>query len=69
MAMQRSQQRLANQALESELPPLEKVRKLVALGYEEDDAETLVTNLQAGRNQMIYYEQLPRPDYEADLLL
>jgi hypothetical protein len=69
MAIQRSQQRQANQVLESQLPPLEKVRKLVALGYEEDDADTLVANAQVGPShpsQMIYYEQLPNPDYEVD---
>jgi len=66
MAMQSLEQRQANQILESQLPPLEKVRKLIALGYDEDDADTLVANAQVGARQMIYYEQLPNPDYEGN---
>lgn len=68
MAIQRSQRRMANQVLGSQLSPLDKVRKLVALGYDEDDADTLVTNSQVGTSQMMYYEQLPTPDYEADTI-
>ncbi|HUC86713.1 MAG TPA: hypothetical protein VMR75_00090 [Candidatus Saccharimonadales bacterium] len=59
---------MANQVLGSQLSPLDKVRKLVALGYDEDDADTLVTNSQVGTSQMMYYEQLPTPDYEADTI-
>jgi hypothetical protein len=66
MAIENLQRRSAAAVLESQLSALEKVRKLVALGYDEIDADALVGNLQVGPNQMIYYEQLPNPDYDAD---
>ena len=56
----------ATSILESAQAPLDKVRKLVALGYEEIDAEAMVTDLQVGYGQMIYYEQLPSPEYDED---
>ena len=57
----------ATGVLESALTPLDKVRKLIALGYEEIDAEAMVTSLQMGSGQMVYYEQLPSPEYDEDL--
>ena len=66
MAIEHLRRRTAAEVLGSQLSPLTKVQKLVALGYDEEDADTLVSNLQVGPNQMMYYEQLPNPDYEAD---
>jgi Holliday junction resolvasome RuvABC DNA-binding subunit len=62
---QRRHKRWAAAILAAEISPLDKVRKLVALGYDEDQAEALVTGAQSG-NQMVYYEQLPGPDYAPD---
>ena len=56
--------RSAAQILESALTPLDKIQKLVALGYEEIDAEAMVASSQLGPNQMVYYEQLPDPEYD-----
>jgi hypothetical protein len=52
--------------LHSSATPLDKVRQLVAMGYDELDADQLVSSLQVGPNQMLYYEQLPSPDYNED---
>ncbi len=52
--------------LESELSPLDKVRGLVSLGYEEEIADFMVAGAQSGRNQMLYYEKLPQADYAED---
>lgn len=59
------QQRLKKWAasiLAANIQPLEKVRKLVAIGYDEDEAEHMVGS-QLGSEQMVYYEQLPSPEY------
>ncbi len=52
--------------LHSGAAPLEKVRQLVAMGYDELDADELVSSVQVKPNQMLYYEQLPTPDYDAE---
>jgi Holliday junction resolvasome RuvABC DNA-binding subunit len=49
--------------LQAEISPLDKVRKLVALGYDEQEAEAMVNGVQTGQNQLVYYEQLPNPEY------
>jgi len=54
----------AKNVLRSDMTPLNKVRKLIALGYDETDADTMVSSLTANPNQMAYYERLPNPDYE-----
>lgn len=58
--------RSALDILHSGASQLDKVRQLVAIGYEETDADALVSSVQASPNQMLYYEQLPEPDYDAD---
>jgi hypothetical protein len=60
---QRRHKRWAAAILEAELSPLDKVRKLVALGYDETEAEALVSGTQTGVRQPLYYEQLPGPEY------
>lgn len=60
------QRRSAAKVLQSRVTPLSKVRGLVALGYDEEDADAMVSSLQVGPNQIMYYEQLPEPDYTAD---
>jgi len=52
--------------LHSSAAPLDKVRQLVAMGYDELDADQLVSSVQVGPSQMLYYEQLPNPDYNED---
>lgn len=66
MAQPTRRRKWAVQILASDTAPIEKVRKLVALGYDEEDADTMVSGAQAGPAQSMYYEQLPRPDYPAD---
>jgi Holliday junction resolvasome RuvABC DNA-binding subunit len=64
----KSERKWAVQILESGLTPLSKVRKLVALGYAEEAADEMVTEAQVGPSQAMFYEQLPRPEYEVDPL-
>ena len=56
----------AAQILDSGLSPLDKVRKLVALGYDEEAADAMVSGAQVGPAMSMYYEQLPKPDYADD---
>lgn len=56
----------ATTILGSEAAPIEKVRQLVSIGYEEEVAELMVTGVQSGQHQMLYYEQLPQADYADD---
>ncbi len=60
---QERRKKWAAEILESDLSSLDKVRKLVALGYEEEEADNMVNGIQMGKNQLVYYEQLPNPDY------
>ncbi len=60
---QERRKKWAAEILESDLSSLDKVRKLVALGYEEEEADNMVNGIQTGKNQLVYYEQLPNPDY------
>ncbi|HUC19980.1 MAG TPA: hypothetical protein VMR98_00600 [Candidatus Polarisedimenticolaceae bacterium] len=53
----------ATTILGSEATPINKVRQLVAIGYEEEVADMMVSGVQSGQHQMLYYEQLPRADY------
>ncbi len=53
----------ATAILGSEASPIDKVRQLVAIGYEEEVAELMVSGVQSGQHQMLYYEQLPNADY------
>ncbi len=53
----------ATAILGSEAAPINKVRQLVAIGYEEEVAEFMVSGVQSGQHQMLYYEQLPQADY------
>lgn len=53
----------AAQILDSGLTPLDKVRRLVALGYDEQAADAMVSGAQVGFGASMYYEQLPGPDY------
>ena len=57
-----NRQRWAAQILDTSLSPINKIQKLVALGYEQEEAEAMVSGIQSGG--MIYYEQLPYPDYD-----
>lgn len=52
--------------LGSETTPLNKVRKLVALGYDESSADDLVASAQVGPSQAMFYEHLPTPEYGED---
>ncbi len=56
----------AAKILRSDLSALQKVRQLVALGYDEADADSLVSSSQVSQNNLLYYEQLPNPDYETE---
>ncbi|TAK89737.1 hypothetical protein EPO04_01365 [Patescibacteria group bacterium] len=53
----------AHAVLDANLDPINKVQKLVALGYEQEDAELMVWQHQEASHQMVYYEQLPQPEY------
>jgi hypothetical protein len=64
MVQRAARRKSAAKILESQVTPLDKIRRLVALGYEEIDADAMVASLQVGPNQMMYYEQLPEPEYE-----
>lgn len=66
MAMYNAQRRQANNILDSQLPPLDKVRRLIALGYDEDDADALVANHEF-QGPALYYERLPNPEYDPDI--
>jgi hypothetical protein len=57
----------AGRILESGISPINKVQKLVSLGYEEEMADIMVSGTQVGPAQSMYYEQLPAPDYADDL--
>jgi Holliday junction resolvasome RuvABC DNA-binding subunit len=61
---QQRRKRWAAAILQTQLSPINKVRKLVALGYDEDQAELMVNGAQQGQGQMVYYEQLPEPVYD-----
>jgi hypothetical protein len=65
MATSRRRRQLkgAAEILDSESAPLSKVRKLVALGYDESLADNLVVNAQVGPSQAMFYEHLPKPEY------
>ena len=54
----------AAEILSSEAAPLNKVRKLIALGYDESAADSLVTNAQVGPSMSMFYEHLPKPEYD-----
>lgn len=56
----------AAKILESDLDALAKARKLIALGYDEEEADALVTRSQFSGRQPVYYEQLPPADYAQD---
>jgi uncharacterized protein YoaH (UPF0181 family) len=60
---QKRHKRWAAAILEAQISPVNKVRKLMALGYDEGQAEMMVGGVQQGQNQMVYYEQLPDPEY------
>lgn len=60
---QERRKKWAAEILESDLSSINKVRKLVALGYEEKEADNMVNGIQTGKSQLVYYEQLPNPDY------
>lgn len=53
----------AAKILESDLDALAKARKLVALGYDNEEADELVMRSQFGSGHPVYYEQLPNADY------
>lgn len=50
--------------LSSQSDPITKVRRIVSLGYEEEEASMLVESHQSNLRQPIYYEQLPKAPYE-----
>lgn len=50
--------------LSSQSDPITKVRRIVSLGYEEEEASLLVEAHQSTLRQPIYYEQLPKAPYE-----
>jgi hypothetical protein len=52
--------------LSSQSDALTKARRLIALGYDEEEAEELVELSLIGRYQSIYYEQLPGATYADD---
>jgi hypothetical protein len=54
----------AGHILASELSPLNKVQKMVALGYGEEEAEALVTEHMMSLSRSNYYERLPEPEYD-----
>jgi len=58
----------AARILGSGTTPLNKVRKLVALGYDEAAADDMVTNAQVGPSMAMFYEHLPKPEYDEDKL-
>ncbi|HVE80728.1 MAG TPA: hypothetical protein VNA68_01125 [Candidatus Dormibacteraeota bacterium] len=45
------------------IAPIEKLRRLIALGYEEEDAEAMVEQQISGQQHMVYYESLPTDNY------
>jgi hypothetical protein len=54
----------AGHILASELSPLNKVQKMVALGYDESEAENLVTEHMMSLSRSNYYERIPDPEYD-----
>lgn len=60
---QERRKKWAVEILESDLSSLDKERKLVALGYEEEEADNMVNGIYTNKNQLVYYEKLPNPDY------
>ena len=56
----------AARILGSGTTPLNKVRKLVALGYDESLADSMVVNAQVGPSQAMFYDHLPNPEYDKD---
>lgn len=60
---QRRNRKWAHAVLDANLDPVNKVQKLVALGYDQEDAESMVWQAQQPSHQMVYYEQLPQPEY------
>ncbi|HSX41122.1 MAG TPA: hypothetical protein VLF21_00585 [Candidatus Saccharimonadales bacterium] len=56
----------AAKILDSDLDALAKARKLVALGYDDAEADELVMRSQFAAQQPVYYEQLPNADYAPD---
>lgn len=60
---QQRRKKWAASILSANIRPVDKVRKLVALGYDEDDAERMVSGQLINQQQPVYYEQLPNPEY------
>ncbi len=54
--------------LSSQQSMIAKARQIIALGYDEEEAERLVERSQTTLNQSVYYEQLPQAPYEHDRL-
>jgi hypothetical protein len=51
-------EREIEQILVSSMDPISKVKRLMALGLEEDEAEEMVDNYQLGLAAPTYYERL-----------
>lgn len=61
---QHNQRKWAAAILNADLTPIDKVRKLMALGYDDEEADLMVSGVQQSQNQMVYFEQLPSPEYD-----
>lgn len=59
----RKQKRSAAGVLGTGRPPLEKIQALVALGYDQEQAEDLVGHYAGPPSPSNYFESLPAPDY------
>jgi hypothetical protein len=59
-------ERQLEEILLSDDVPITKVRKIMAMGVDETDAEDIVSSYQAGQNAPVYYERL---DFDDDLEL
>lgn len=54
--------------LGSQQSMIAKVRQIIALGYDEEEAERLVEQSQINIGQPVYYEQLPQAPYDNERL-
>lgn len=43
--------------------PMDKVQRIVSLGYDEEEADILVERYQSGMREPVFYEELHGPDY------
>jgi len=50
---------LIEQVLALDDDPIAKVRQLIRMGVDEEDATNIVERYQIGQRSVVYYEQLP----------